>query len=39
MDALFYCARHQLRHMEIHGSDFKVPLPEFGERDRDMLAE
>jgi len=39
MDALFYCAKHQLRKMEMQGSDFKVPLPEFGNRDRDMLAE
>lgn len=39
IDALFYCAKHQLRKMEMQGRDFRVPLPEFESRDRDRLAE
>ena len=39
MDALFYCARYQLREMEMQGSDFVILLPEFGSRDRDVPAD
>ena len=39
MEALFYCTKHQLRNMEIHGRDFIIPLPIVEHADGDMLAE
>lgn len=39
MDALFYCCKHQLRNVEIHGKDFRIPLADFGYDGADRLAE
>ncbi len=39
VEALFYCTQHQLRNMEIHGSDFRIPLKTIEAADADILAE